>query len=206
MAEWNTEQSRAEQSNLPTFQHWSSWFVWVLMLYIELLVESKTRHKDWRGEDRTHLKHLLFSKFSPYFCTVQSFSHYLLLKLTLLSTLGWKIFLMFLTKIFFKKSPLAETFITCWKIINTLVYISHFAITGISSDWLWPHIFITGEKPSELNNKWTILIAGNGDNLGSICYSGESRHGMVKTTQQPPPSPQTTRHLQTDSSHRQYYF
>ena len=90
---------------------------------------------------------------------------------------------MFLTKIFFKKSPLAETFITCWKIINTLVYISHFAITGISPDWLWPHIFITGEKPSELNNKWTILIAGNGDNLDSICYSGESRHGMVWSTQ-----------------------
>ena len=87
---------------------------------------------------------------------------------------------MFLTKIFFKKSPVAETFITCWKIINTLVYISHFTITEIIFHWLWPHIFITGEKPSELNNKWTILIAGNGDNLESICYSGESSHGMVK--------------------------
>ena len=91
---------------------------------------------------------------------------------------------------------MAETFITCWKIINTLVYISHFAITEIIFHWLWPHIFITGEKPSELNNKWTILIAGNGDNLESICYSGESRHGMVNTTQQPP---QTGWHLPTYS-------
>ena len=91
-----------------------------------------------------------------------------------------KYFWCFLPKYFSKKSPVAETFITCWKIINTLVYISHFAITEIIFHWLWPHIFITGEKPSELNNKWTILIAGNGDNLDTICYSGESSHGMVK--------------------------
>ena len=57
---------------------------------IALVHTSKTRDKDWRREDRKHFKHLLFSKFSPYFCTVQSFSHYLLLKLTLLSTLGMK--------------------------------------------------------------------------------------------------------------------
>ena len=91
-----------------------------------------------------------------------------------------KYFWCFLPKYFSKKSPVAETFITCWKIINTLVYISHFTITEIIFHWLWPHIFITGEKPSELNNKWTILIAGNGDNLDTICYSGESSHGMVK--------------------------